>query len=537
MINKETYYLYDNWQWYKEGTQPSGTKKRLYEDERRTSNATTVDKEVITAIAQWSPITNTIKYDGNGADSGGMENTTHIYHASSAESGVVHLRKNAFKKSGYSFSGWVFSKKINGEIYYLYNNGQYNNLQWYKDNEQPAGVEKYIYNDNEGTYNATTIDGDIITAIAQWKKQYTLSFDANGGTVSETSRTVLEGDTVGELPIPTKEGYQFYGWYTNPQSGLYYVFNANDKITKGTKIIDYWGPNRNNLAAENKNVLPDGTYKIFQVQDSLLSFCLTPQFENTDLTNPILLKKDSNSEYALWQVEHDDVGYVMFKNIKTGNYLDLADAFAQSGQQIQLYKKNGTYAQKWIVRKYGERYRIASACNPDFMIDLSGADLKDDGYGHLNLWYDNGTLAQRWNFKQIYDTGTVLNIKGSEYVVMKNVEDNKYLVVSKNSVTNKPYQTNYNESTKLRSDGQNASTYDGSDIDKYLENEWYNSLSSTMKAAIQPYQIRQNSFAFNPLPTMVVSFVCENGPNNQVYSQITRHIFLPGVDDLLPIVK
>ena len=77
----------------------------------------------------------------------------------------------------------------------------------------------------------------------------------------------------------------------------------------------------------------------------------------------------------------------------------------------------------------------------------------------------------------------------------------------------------------------------GSDIDKYLENEWYNSLSSTMKAAIQPYQIRQNSFAFNPLPTMVVSFVCENGPNNQVYSQITRHIFLPGVDDLLPIVK
>lgn len=118
VINKEIYYLYDNWQWYKEGVQPSGTKKCLYEDERRTSNATTVDKDVITAVAQWSPITYTIKYDANGADSGVMENTTHIYHASSAESGVVHLRKNTFKKSGYSFSGWVFSKKINGEIYY-----------------------------------------------------------------------------------------------------------------------------------------------------------------------------------------------------------------------------------------------------------------------------------------------------------------------------------------------------------------------------------------------------------------------------------
>lgn len=127
---------------------------------------------MITAVAQWSPITYTIKYDGNGADSGVMENTTHIYHVSSFESGVVHLRKNAFKKSGYSFSGWVFSKKINGETYYLYNNGQYNNLQWHKDNEQPAGVEKYIYNDSEGTCNATTIDGDTITAIAQWEKAF-----------------------------------------------------------------------------------------------------------------------------------------------------------------------------------------------------------------------------------------------------------------------------------------------------------------------------------------------------------------------------
>lgn len=401
VINKETYYLYDNWQWYKEGTQLSGTKKCLYEDERRTSNATTVDKDVITAVAQWSPISYTIKYDGNGADSGVMENTTHIYHTSSAESGVVHLRKNTFKKSGYSFSGWVFSKKINGEIYYLYNNGQYNNLQWYKDNEQPAGVEKYIYNDNEGTCNATTIDGDTITAIAQWKKQYTLTFDANGGIVSETSRAITEGSQVGNLPTPTKEGYEFYGWYTHPQSGLYYVFNGGNRITEDTTVVAYWGTNRDNLATEDKNALSDGTYKIFQIQDDLSSYCFSPRFDNDDSNNPVLLKKDNGSEYALWEIEHDEVGYVLFKNKKTGMYLDLNSAYAQSGQEIQLYKSNGTYAQKWIVIKYGNGYKIVSACNPSFVIDLSGADLKDDGNGHLNSWIDNGTLAQRWNFKRV----------------------------------------------------------------------------------------------------------------------------------------
>ena len=73
----------------------------------------------------------------------------------------------------------------------------------------------------------------------------------------------------------------------------------------------------------------------------------------------------------------------------------------QNNQKIQLYKKCETYAQKWILIKNGEGYKIASACNPNFMIDLSGGELKADGYGYLNLWYDNGTYAQRWNFKKV----------------------------------------------------------------------------------------------------------------------------------------
>lgn len=352
VINKETYYLYDNWQWYKEGTQLSGTKKCLYEDERRTSNATTVDKDVITAVAQWSPISYTIKYDGNGADSGVMENTTHIYHASSAESGVVHLRKNTFKKSGYSFSGWVFSKKINGEIYYLYNNGQYNNLQWYKDNEQPAGVEKYIYNDNEGTCNATTIDGDTITAIAQWKKQYTLTFDANGGTVSETSRTITEGNQIGNLPTPNKDGYRFYGWYAISNGNDWqtsYLILSSSTMTQDLKIVASWGPPVETLAKQNASTLPDGIYKIYSGISSFSDYNLKPRLENSDDENQILLKKEDSSEYAFWQIEHDSSGFVMFKNRKTGKYLDLEDAYASSKRKIQLYSENGTYAQKWIV--------------------------------------------------------------------------------------------------------------------------------------------------------------------------------------------
>lgn len=41
-----------------------------------------------------------------------------------------------------------------------------------------------------------------------------LSFYPNGGEVKETSRTVVVGDLIGELPIPTWEDHEFLGWYT-----------------------------------------------------------------------------------------------------------------------------------------------------------------------------------------------------------------------------------------------------------------------------------------------------------------------------------
>ena len=43
--------------------------------------------------------------------------------------------------------------------------------------------------------------------------RFTVQFNANGGSVSESSRTVYEGKPVGTLPVPTKSGSTFVGWY------------------------------------------------------------------------------------------------------------------------------------------------------------------------------------------------------------------------------------------------------------------------------------------------------------------------------------
>ena len=47
---------------------------------------------------------------------------------------------------------------------------------------------------------------------------YTITFDTQGGS-EVPSQTLTEGETV-ELPVPTKEGYTFDGWYTDAEAGV-----------------------------------------------------------------------------------------------------------------------------------------------------------------------------------------------------------------------------------------------------------------------------------------------------------------------------
>ena len=57
---------------------------------------------------------------------------------------------------------------------------------------------------------------------------YTLTFNANGGSVSEGSRRVVYGATYGTLPTPSRSGYTFNGWFT--------ATNGGSQVSAGTKM-------------------------------------------------------------------------------------------------------------------------------------------------------------------------------------------------------------------------------------------------------------------------------------------------------------
>jgi uncharacterized repeat protein (TIGR02543 family) len=63
---------------------------------------------------------------------------------------------------------------------------------------------------------------------------YTITFDANGGTVSLASSVTGTDGKLAELPTPTRMGYIFAGWVTAEVDGVGVttatVFNTNCTI-------------------------------------------------------------------------------------------------------------------------------------------------------------------------------------------------------------------------------------------------------------------------------------------------------------------
>lgn len=135
--------------------------------------------------------------------------------------------------------------------------------------------------------------------------------------------------------------------------------------------------------------------------------------------------------------------------------------------------------------------------------------------------WGNFTLTAQW--LKVYPMGTVLNIDGIEYMTVERKESGKYLVMTTRNIENRSFQSTNREDMECQN------VYEGSEIDIYLENEWYNNLSSAMKVSIQSNNIKQVSY----IQTFDNSNIKdETGYTGEPYNTISRHVFLPSVEEI-----
>lgn len=156
----------------------------------------------------------------------------------------------------------------------------------------------------------------------------------------------------------------------------------------------------------------------------------------------------------------------------------------------------------------------------------STVDLKFSAYP--GNFMTAGTYNDTLTFKAQngYATGTVLESEGMKFIVIGQTDNDTYLVMTKDSIKTKMFQTS------PRVDNQNINTYEKSEIDCYLEDDWYNTLPQLIKNAIQFTDIKQVSYS----DRIDLSSRQESGYNNQIYNVISRHVYLPNISEISNVV-
>jgi len=149
--------------------------------------------------AKWTPTTYTITYTLNSG-------TVETANPASYTIETAAFTLNNPTRTGYTFAGWTGTNGTTPQT--------------------TVSVQESTGNKNY------TANWTLIT--------YTVTFNANGGTLTTTTGTTGTGWKLASLPTPTRNGYTFNGWFTEETGGT--QVTANTVFSENTIIYARWTP-------------------------------------------------------------------------------------------------------------------------------------------------------------------------------------------------------------------------------------------------------------------------------------------------------
>ena len=140
---------------------------------------------------------------------------------------------------------------------------------------------------------------------------YTVTFQANGGTVSPASKTVTANNVYGDLPLPTREGYIFLGWYTAASGGTLITANTNVTLTANQTLYAQW---QQGVEEEEDQVAEQPP----QTEQPQIPVTGSVSFQRTgapDSSGVETVTKNSDGQYAI-TVELNKPGGAVFSSLR-----------------------------------------------------------------------------------------------------------------------------------------------------------------------------------------------------------------------------
>lgn len=171
------------------------------------TQATTTTKVTGTKTwyARWSINSYTFTFDKNGGNTPSTTTITKEYNT--AVGTLPTCTRNADNTYTYAFAGWFDTSASSGGTQLATTTKVTSNKTWY----------------------------------ARWTptyKNYTVTWDGNGGTPSKSSSSFHYNDALGTLPTATRTGYTFKGWSTS-NTGTVNV-NTTTKVTANVTYYAVW---------------------------------------------------------------------------------------------------------------------------------------------------------------------------------------------------------------------------------------------------------------------------------------------------------
>lgn len=175
-------------------------------------------------------------------------------------------------------------------------------------------------------YEAVTVtDGEIIYVTEEEFENYInshkVTFDANGGSVSEEYRMVPINSAFGELPIPSRDYYTFNGWYTEAEGGEEVTEDSLMTALTDITLFAHWVQNDVSAWTLKSNAPTDA-----EIVDTKYSYTLTSY---TTSSSSSLSGWTQYSSSWVWS------DYGSWSGWSTTQYYDSESRDAEQGTQYQ----------------------------------------------------------------------------------------------------------------------------------------------------------------------------------------------------------
>ena len=102
----------------------------------------------------------------------------------------------------------------------------------------------YFFADDVNAHVEYKDDQKLYLVSGAVARPLTVTFDPNGGTLDEADKTksLTTGETYGTLPVPSYEGYDFAGWYTEQNGGTEIKANTTVTVFGMQTLYAHWTP-------------------------------------------------------------------------------------------------------------------------------------------------------------------------------------------------------------------------------------------------------------------------------------------------------